>query len=376
MRRKVFSLEAASTSGAQDLLGLAAANAAPILYKKDSDPIPADDTPMEEWDPAPTISSWQDNASWWSQWWSQQPARQKWRPEDYLYKRWGEPTASSQDTSADSSRSPPMPPSTGRIPFNGLAASAPGIFALPPPRCSARRTPTSIPFWACGRCRSEEIPLDTLFQLDLEEDLRRWGADPPLSWANRQLKSRVERHEAMRKLAARTGKKGPRDYSRVPIKHVLLKQKAVVPPPVEPATAPTPGGGRFFDDRSWMDGGSRGEAQEASARGHAPVKQDYKWKRLKCERLFTKDEAYTAKSLCPGQDCDLTQLVSAMDDDAWKELSSPTAEMAVRGSGSTEATASNRASVAKGVVRMRSQSSLEVSPPQHKRTTGQRGEPR
>ena len=49
--------EAASTSGAQDLLGLGAANAAPLLFSKDGDPTPADDAPMAEWDPAPTTSS-------------------------------------------------------------------------------------------------------------------------------------------------------------------------------------------------------------------------------------------------------------------------------------------------------------------------------
>ncbi len=60
---------------------------------------------MAEWDPAPTTSNWQGSASWWSQWWSQQSAKQKWRPEDYLYKQWGEPTASSRDTSIESSKS-------------------------------------------------------------------------------------------------------------------------------------------------------------------------------------------------------------------------------------------------------------------------------
>ncbi len=94
--------EAASTTGAQHLLVLAATNAAPLLCNAGKSAT-ADDAPMAEWDPNPATSSWR-GAPWWSQWWSQQSAKQKWRPEDYFYKKWGEPAASSRDTSNESSK--------------------------------------------------------------------------------------------------------------------------------------------------------------------------------------------------------------------------------------------------------------------------------
>ncbi len=95
--------EVASTTGVQGLLDLAASSAAPQLFNDGGDPATADDAPMADWDPTPTTISWQGNASWWPQCWSPQPAKQKWRHEDY--KQWGEPTASSRDTSAESLRS-------------------------------------------------------------------------------------------------------------------------------------------------------------------------------------------------------------------------------------------------------------------------------
>ena len=105
----------------------------------------------------------------------------------------------------------------------------------------------------------------------MEIPLRRWGSNPLLSVADCQLNSRIERYEALRKLAAMTGDKGLRDHSRGPSQRKLLKQKAVVAPPAEPATVPMSVGSRFFDDRYWIDGDSFGEAPGASARGHTPM---------------------------------------------------------------------------------------------------------
>ncbi len=117
--------------------------------------------------------------------------------------------------------------------------------------------------------RGEPHPTeDSLFPWAHEESLRQWGTDHPLSAADWQLKSRIERYEALRKLAAMTGNKGPRDRSRGPIQNELLKQKAAVEPPAAPAAV----GSSFADDRTWMDAGSLREALPmAPARGRSPV---------------------------------------------------------------------------------------------------------
>ena len=118
--------------------------------------------------------------------------------------------------------------------------------------------------------RGEPHPTeDTLSPLDPEENLRRWGTDPPLSAADCQLKSRIEHYDAPRKLAAATGRKGSRDRSRGPIQNQLLKQRAAVEPPAELAAV----GRSFADDRTWTDGGCFGEALPAApARGRSPVR--------------------------------------------------------------------------------------------------------
>ncbi len=117
-----------------------------------------------------------------------------------------------------------------RISPSDTAASTPSTFALLRPRCSTRGTLMGM--WKVPK-RGEPPPTeDTLVPLDPEESLlRQWGTDPPLSAADWQLKSRLERYEALRKLAAITGKKSFRDRSRGPIQNELLKQKAVVEPP-------------------------------------------------------------------------------------------------------------------------------------------------
>ncbi len=84
-----------------------------------------------------------------------------------------------------------------------------------------------------------------------------------------------------------------------------------------------------------MDGESFGEALGASALGRVPAKLvqepaienegepklNYTWKCLKCDCYFTTEEAYQARSPCPGKDCDLELLTSTVDDGPWKEFS-------------------------------------------------------
>ncbi len=79
----------------------------------------------------------------------------------------------------------------------------------------------------------------------------------------------TDRAHVLRKLAATTGHKGPRNHSRGPIQNKLLKQQVVVLPPSEPAMI----GSSSAEDLAWMDGASLEEAlPKAPAHGGSPAR--------------------------------------------------------------------------------------------------------